>query len=112
MASVVADHSNSIKTDLQRRPSGTRVGWTILEGLRDANVFHTTKHIMKDYEKIIAEEELVIEFWWEPGDNEFRAVARVDGGDDGWVGTGDSVTVATIMSVGAYIQDRDKAKAS
>lgn len=67
---------------------------------------------MKDFEKIIAEDKLVIEFWWEPGDNEFRAIARIDEADDGWVGTGDSVLIATIMSIGAYVTDKNKARAS
>lgn len=74
--------------------------------------FYSTRCIMKDYEKIIVKDDLMVEVWWEPGDNEFRAAARVDQTDDGWMGSGDSVTVALVMSIAAYKTDRDRAKAS
>ena len=67
---------------------------------------------MKDYEKLIAEDGLTIEVWWESGDSEFRAILRADEIDDGWVGTGESVPIAIIMAVAAYKVDKDKAQAS
>lgn len=67
---------------------------------------------MKNYEKIIVKDDLMIEVWWEPGDNEFRATARLDQTDEGYMGSGDSITTALVMSIAAYKADKDRTQAS
>lgn len=60
---------------------------------------------MKIYEQAIQLNDLMVEFWWEADDNEFRATVRKDMGDEGWTGSGDGVVPAIIMAVSVFIED-------
>ena len=60
---------------------------------------------MKEFEKAIMQNDLMVEFWWESGGNEFRATVRKDMGDEGWTGSGDDAVVAIIMAVSVFIED-------
>lgn len=60
---------------------------------------------MKIYEQAIKLNDLMVEFWWEAGHNEFRATVRKDMADEGWAGSGDGVETAIIMAVSVFIDD-------
>ena len=66
---------------------------------------------MKAYEKVIRNKDLMVEVWWEPGDNEFRATAREDQVDEGWTGTGETVNDAILTAVAIYEKDQSNVAA-
>ncbi len=64
---------------------------------------------MKMWEKAIRNNGLMVEVWWEPDDNEFRAVVRDEEIDEGWVGTADTVNDAILTAVAVYEKDQANA---
>lgn len=65
---------------------------------------------MKTYELAIRKNDLMVEVWWEPGDNEFRATVRDEQTDEGWTGTGDDINDAILVAVAIYTKDTQKQK--
>jgi hypothetical protein len=64
---------------------------------------------MKNYEKTIRENDLMVEVWWEPGEGKFRATVRDDEIDDGWADSADTAEGAMIAAIAVYRQDTKKA---
>ena len=61
---------------------------------------------MKNFEEIIRDNDLLIEAWWEPDDEEFRAVVRNDEVDDGWAGSADNMNDAILLAISTFETDR------
>lgn len=60
---------------------------------------------MTSYEKYIKTKDLMIEVWWEPGENAFQATVRDDKNDDGWTASAAGVPDAIEAAVRVYRRD-------
>jgi len=61
---------------------------------------------MRSLERVIREEDLMVQVWWESGDSKFRAVVRKGGEvSDGWFADADNVIDAISLAVSIYQHD-------